>query len=801
MRDACGGAGGGFKQCDERAEVGGHARSDVDRTACGRRCRAAQRLDGQTYRNKISGLESVAVHFEWPASEQCLGEDGRYGCVRDVGSLAPADDIEKPQAGAAFAKGCLDHLLGVRLARRVVRGRADGVSFTAWGGIVRSIHSATACQNEGCGFAGRHIRHQPSSLHVDPVAPLGFLLALRHRHHGGQVHDSVNARDRRCDGLRIADGPDVERRGRRHIGSRARRQVVQHTHRGTSLDQAPRHMAANEPSSTGHQNGPVCPCFGLGAHVAMLRRAVPTGEPADDACGSLRCVELRLHNTLSGRKEAFTPLDPDGRTVTFYSCGPTVYDYAHIGNFRSFLNADMLRRTLELVGYDVRHVMNITDVGHMTDDAVADGGGEDKMEVAARRLADAKKSGEVPEGADVDPSDPMAIADFYAEAFLDDARMLGLGVAMDAAAHPERLPRPTQYVDGMIEMVQSLIERGHAYVASDGAVYFDVLSWPDYGELSGNTIGDLRSGEGGRVDMATQSVKKHPADFMLWKPDQTHLMRWPSPWGEGYPGWHLECSVMARGLLGEQIDIHSGGEDNIFPHHECEIAQSRGTTGCDHFAQYWFHTRHLMVDGAKMSKSSGTFFTIRDLLERGASPAAIRLELVRTHYRINANFTLQGLRDAQRQVERWDRVRAWLEEHAQVSRSCEGPLTAALPDFTAALCDDLNVAGAIGTLNTAIGALQIEAAPEPGEGGGTWADELAALHRMDSVLGVLDLDVRPPAGGSVDEDRIAELIAARDAAREGKDWLRADELRDELLEMGIAIKDGAVGTTWERVVQ
>ncbi|MDP7029558.1 MAG: cysteine--tRNA ligase [Phycisphaerales bacterium] len=512
-------------------------------------------------------------------------------------------------------------------------------------------------------------------------------------------------------------------------------------------------------------------------------------------------MELRLHNTLSGCKEAFKPLDAEGRTVTFYSCGPTVYDYAHIGNFRSFLNADVLRRTLELVGYDVTHVMNITDVGHMTDDAVADGGGEDKMEVAARRLADAKKSGALPDGVDVDPSDPMAIADFYAEAFLRDARLLGLGVAMDAASHPERLPRPTQYVDGMIEMVQSLIDRGHAYVAGDGVVYFDVASWPDYGELSGNTIDAIRSGEGGRVDMQTQSVKKHPADFMLWKPDQSHLMRWPSPWGEGYPGWHLECSVMARGLLGEEIDIHSGGEDNIFPHHECEIAQSRGTTGCDRFARYWFHTRHLMVDGGKMSKSSGTFFTIRDLLERGASPAAIRLELIRTHYRTNANFTLQGLRDAQRQVERWDRVRGWLEEHADVPMSGEGPLTAAVPGFTAALCDDVNVAGGIGVLSTAVGALSMEDAPEPGEGPGRWGDELASLRRMDSVLGVLDLDVRPSVGGAVDEARIAELIAARNNARASKDWARADELRDELLDMGIAIKDGAGGTSWEPVVQ
>jgi cysteinyl-tRNA synthetase len=510
---------------------------------------------------------------------------------------------------------------------------------------------------------------------------------------------------------------------------------------------------------------------------------------------------LVLHNTLHGCKEPFVPLDPNGRRVTFYSCGPTVYDFAHIGNFRSFLNADVLRRTLELVGYEVDHVMNITDVGHMTEDGVADGGGEDKMQVAARRLTEAKKAGTLPPGTDIDPADPRAIADYYADAFLDDAGMLGIKVVRDAEAHPERLPRPTRYIDHMIAMVQSLIDRGHAYHASDGVVYFDVSSWPDYGELSGNTIAALRSGQGGRVDMATQAVKKNPADFMLWKPDASHVMRWSSPWGEGYPGWHLECSVMARALLGDEIDLHSGGEDNIFPHHECEIAQSRGTTGCDAFAKYWFHTRHLMVNGAKMSKSSGTFFTIRDLLDRGASPAAIRLELTRTHYRINANFTMQGLRDAQRQIDRWVRVAEWLETHAATHRTTDdpGPMQRALVRFTAAMSDDLNVAGAIGALNIGIGEMSIDDAPPAGTASSTWQDELAAFRAMDGVLGVLELETS--GHDTEDTAEIDAMIQARREARENKDWGRADELRDELLAMGIAIKDGGGDTSWERIVQ
>ena len=330
-------------------------------------------------------------------------------------------------------------------------------------------------------------------------------------------------------------------------------------------------------------------------------------------------MTLRLYNTLTNQEEDFTPLDPTGKRVTFYSCGPTVYDYAHIGNFRSFLNADVLRRTLEMVGYEVVHVMNMTDVGHMTDNEIADGGGEDKMEVAAKRLLQDKKSGKLPaDAAEIDPTDPYSIADFYCKAFIDDARLLGIKLISEADERPELMPRPTRYIEQMIQLVQTLIEKDHAYVADDGVVYFSVQSFTAYGRLSGNSPDKIRSGEGGRVNEATQAVKKHPADFLLWKPDSAHVMKWPSPWGEGYPGWHLECSVMAMSLLGTEtdgvIDLHSGGEDNIFPHHECEIAQTCGASGQSHFARYWFHTRFLIVEHERMSKSKGNFYTLRDLL-------------------------------------------------------------------------------------------------------------------------------------------------------------------------------------------
>ena len=543
-----------------------------------------------------------------------------------------------------------------------------------------------------------------------------------------------------------------------------------------------------------------------GSWVVSDAFELPGRDVKQQACGDhpepdrLRGVELKLHNTLSGQKEAFVPMDSESGQVLFYSCGPTVYDFAHIGNFRSFLNADVLRRTLELIGHDVVQVMNITDVGHMTDDTVADGGGEDKMEVASRRLAEAKKSGTLPPGVSIDADDPRAIANFYANAFLEDADRLGLKVARERDQHPERLPRPSECVPQMIEMIEALIARGHAYVAEDGVVYFDVNSWEAYGELSGNTVDRLRSGQGGRVDMETQAIKRSPADFMLWKPDPTHLMRWPSPWGEGYPGWHLECSVMARELLGDEIDLHSGGEDNIFPHHECEIAQSRATTGKSSFARYWFHTRHLMVNGAKMSKSAGTFFTIRDLIERGASPAAIRLELIRTHYRVNSNFTMQGLRDAQRQVDRWQRARAWLEEAGDTQRGDEiGPISGHLEAFKTALCDDLNIAGAIGVLNTAIAALPVDESPVSVPGACTWSAELEALNQMNRVLGVFELEAQAAQSGQ--EDEIEALIEERNQARAARDWGRADEIRDQLVEMGVVIKDSGDQTTWKRAVQ
>jgi len=529
---------------------------------------------------------------------------------------------------------------------------------------------------------------------------------------------------------------------------------------------------------------------------------------------------LRLHNTLAGVVEVFRPLVAG--EVSFYSCGPTVYDYAHIGNFRSFLAADALRRWLEnplcarvtpegvpergAGGYAVRQVMNITDVGHMVEDSEADGGGEDKMEAARRRLLEAKKSGTLPAEAagEFDAGDPYAIAEFYARAFMADALLMGLRVAEEATEgwRAELMPRPTAYIGAMLRMIERLIEKGHAYVGGDGVVYFDTRSFPDYGKLSGNTLEQVRSGAGGRVSEAAQATKRHPSDFMLWKPDPGHLMRWdPSAvlgravaLREGYPGWHLECSAMARELLGEEIDLHSGGEDNIFPHHECEIAQSRCAHGTKFFARYWFHPRFLMVEGAKMSKSKGNFYTVRDLVGKGFEPAAIRLELIRTHYRSNANFTEQGLRDSGRMVERWRRFVEAGEAGGGAGEAGGGAggeaggegTEAARRGFTRAMNDDLNIAGAIGAINS-----WMNATATPGRA------DAALMRKFDRVLGVLGRAV-PEAARTDEESRIDELVRRRGEARAAKDWGEADRIRAELAGLGVVIEDSAQGARWSR---
>ncbi len=530
-------------------------------------------------------------------------------------------------------------------------------------------------------------------------------------------------------------------------------------------------------------------------------------------------MPLRLYNTLTRTIEPFTPADP--ARVTFYTCGLTVYDDGHIGNFRSFLAADLLRRWIQsplcsLTNPDaslhqgprqVLHVMNITDVGHMTDDQAADGQGQDKMAIAGQRIIEATKSGKLPHGADVDPADPYAIARFFTERFIQDASRLGLNVAIEAQRDPSLMPRATDNIHGMIAFIAALIDRQHAYITGtpgSRAVYFDVQSFPSYGQLSGNTLDNLRGGAGGRVLEQNQADKKHPADFLLWKEDPTHVMKWPSPWGQGYPGWHIECSVMALARLIPggldqalaapagtiEIDLHSGGEDNIFPHHECERAQSCAIIGGQRFSRFWFHPRFLLVEGEKMSKSKGNFFTARDLFAQGIEPAALRLELIKTHYRTNANFSMQGLRDADRIVERWRRFRDQARTNAPDSPANATARDHARQSFTAALDNDLNTPEAIAAINQWVSATAAPSQPD--------AD---LMDSFDAVLAVLDRPrlERQSAGniifmpGAATDDAVVALIHDRAAAKKARDFARADAIRTDLLARGYAIKDVAGG--------
>ncbi len=540
---------------------------------------------------------------------------------------------------------------------------------------------------------------------------------------------------------------------------------------------------------------------------------------------------LRLFNTLTKRVEPFEPRDP-GR-VTFYTCGPTVYDDAHIGNFRSFLAADVLRRFIESPmcrvqtagggtsggvheahgGRTVVHVMNITDVGHMTDDAEGGEQGEDRMAVAGRRLLEAKKAGKLAPGVEVDPKDPRQIARYFEGRFREDARKLGLKLVVEAERDATLMPRATEHVGGMIKVIERLIARGAAYVVGDvgkRVVYFSVQAFPSYGSLSGNTLDKLREGAGGRVSGENQSGKRHPADFLLWKEDASHIMKWESPWGAGYPGWHIECSVMsvagtdARADVGSMvvpdaepiIDLHSGGEDNIFPHHECEIAQSccafnaepSGAT----YAKMWFHPRFLLVEGEKMSKSKGNFFTARDLFLKGHEAAAVRLELIKTHYRSNANFTEQGLKDSARMVERWRRV----AEEGQREESTGGQAASGTDaaercrvEFADAMMNDLNIATALGAVNTWVGGIE---KPTP--------DDARLMKEIDAVLGVLDLERAASSESEIGlfigvdpSPEVEAKLRERRAARASKDFATSDRIRDELAAMGYAIKDAKDG--------
>lgn len=471
---------------------------------------------------------------------------------------------------------------------------------------------------------------------------------------------------------------------------------------------------------------------------------------------------IRFTNTLIRRVEPFVPL-AEGK-VGMYHCGPTVYDHPHIGNFRSFLFADLLRRFFEFRGYEVRQVMNLTDVGHLTQDDIERG--EDKMVRAAREAGLSVRE----------------VADRYTEEFFRYLDLLNF-----RRAH--HYPRATDHIPEMIEMIRVLLDRKFAYRVG-GNVYFDISRFPEYGKLSGNTLRALRIG----ARLEPNPEKRHPADFALWKQDPRHLMQWDSPWGRGFPGWHIECSAMSMKYLGQTFDIHTGGEDNIFPHHESELAQSEAFTGRP-FVRFYLHVRFLLVDGRKMSKSLGNFLTLRDLQEKGVDPMALRYELLRVHYRMPQNFTLDSLEGSKRNVDRLREVRRRLVDLVKADRTGGGrnkdlqkTLQRNLEGFGAALDDDLNIAQALARLFESVNAINKSLA----SGDMSSADaEIALDHlsRVDSVLGVLERETEVRI-----DPEVERLVHQREEARKKKDWETADRLRAELRRRGVLLQDTKEGT-------
>lgn len=478
-------------------------------------------------------------------------------------------------------------------------------------------------------------------------------------------------------------------------------------------------------------------------------------------------MPIRLFHSQSRTLTELRPLVPG--KVTMYHCGPTVYSSPHIGNFRSFLFADVLRRFVEDQGFAVTQVMNITDVGHLTQDDIESG--EDKMEKASRLAG----------------KTAWQIAKLYEDEFHDCQQKLHVRL-------PHHMPRATDFIAAMGAIIDDLLQKGIAY-QKNGNVYFEVAKFPGYGKLSGKVLDELEAG----ARVAVNDEKKDPRDFALWKTDDKHQMQWDAPFrggARGFPGWHIECSAMSMHYLGPQIDIHTGGEDNMFPHHECEIAQTEAHTGRP-FVGIWMHARHLLVDGTKMSKSLGNFFTVADILAKGYSGLELRYALIRVQYRQSLNFTLKGLDEARAAIgrvqqcrQRLVRCRDGLERAG--GDDLVGAAAAANAQFTAVMSDDLNVSEALAAVFDFVGACN---KAQPSAAGATAA--LSAFARFEDVLGCFGPEPKADATSDAPPELLGKL-AARNAARKAKDWATADRLRDEIAAAGWKIVDAPTGARLEK---
>lgn len=478
---------------------------------------------------------------------------------------------------------------------------------------------------------------------------------------------------------------------------------------------------------------------------------------------------MKLYNTLSRKLEALQPITKD--EVKVYSCGPTVYNYAHIGNLRAFVFSDCLRRVLEASGYSVKHVMNITDVGHLVSDA---DDGEDKLEKGAAR-----------EGKTV-----WEVAEHYTEAFIHDMKRLNILPPSGYKGRPDGYARATDFIDTQVAMVKALVDNGYAYITKQ-AIYFDVTKLSSYGALSGQKLADKEVAS--RDEVVSDPHKKHPFDFAVWfflvDHFKNHSMHWPSPWGDGFPGWHLECSAIIHATLGDPIDIHSGGVDHIGTHHTNEMAQTEAAFGHP-LSNIWLHNEFILVDGKKMSKSSGNFYVLKDIIDRGFDPSTFRLLCLQAHYRSQLNFTWEGLEAAKNRLKN---LQALADLRWQTTPGYAGDtftnLLEELPGrILHAAQDDLNIPQALAELS----ALDIFLTEGLKEG-----DRLLFEEFLQKSVGEL-LGIDLLASSDI-TDQQKKLITEREEAREHKQWQRSDELRDSLLEQGITLRDTNAGTVWSRL--
>lgn len=459
---------------------------------------------------------------------------------------------------------------------------------------------------------------------------------------------------------------------------------------------------------------------------------------------------MKLFNTLSRKKEIFKPLK--NKEAKIYSCGPTVYDYAHIGNFRSYIAWDLLVRFLNYSGYKTKVVKNITDVGHFTDED--EDRGIDKLEKAAKK----------------EKRNPLDIAKFYTKAFIEEEKQLNI-------LPPNFRPKATGEIKMIQKIIQSLIDKDFAYDALDG-VYFNVSQFKKYGRLSGNTPDKILAGA--RVEVNPN--KKNPADFALWKKlvgkNKLHSLRWPSPWGDGFPGWHIECSAMALRYLGDTIDIHTGGKDNKFPHHESEIAQSEGYTG-KLFSKYWLHTGLMDINGKKMSKSLGNSYTLQNIINKGFDPLAYRFWTLTSHYRSPMNFTWKELEEAS---DNWKKIIEFVRDNKFVNKIDKIYAEKKEKQFISALDDDLNTPKAIAIL------LQIvkDAHKDPKKA----PTSTNLLKRWDLILGILPKKLPKKEKITIPE-KVQALLEERQKARTDKDFHKADQLRRRIENAGFIIIDEA----------